>query len=165
MRGDPLAREAQYELEELPPETAVSGYDAAEAIERILYDHRERVASAADRSIAAARGLALHEYRDESRRARLDLARTIAAEAWPHRLYRKVRRRPVPLLATPARAAPVLDAWRKQSSMSAGERAVWPTTRPSGPLRMPSPPFARSGRSAGAQHARSRQEQLSASAR
>jgi hypothetical protein len=77
-----------------------------------------------DEAIAAARGLAIHEYRDQERLANIDVGQVIAGEGWPHRLYRRLRRRRVPQLVTPDRAVPVLNAWRKQSSMS--ERPVWP---------------------------------------
>lgn len=79
-----------------------------------------------DLDIAAARGLAIHEYRDQERLARIDVAQLLAGEGWPHRVYRKLRRRSVPSLSTPSRAQRVLDSWRKQSSMSSDERPVWP---------------------------------------
>jgi hypothetical protein len=82
-------------------------------------------AHTADLAIAAERTAALHEYRDEERRASLDRAMTLTGEGWPHRLWRTVSRNQAPELETPAKAAPVLDAWRKPSQMS-GERPVLP---------------------------------------
>lgn len=79
----------------------------------------------ADIAIAAARSDALHEYRDEERRARLDRATILAAEGWAHRLWRRVGRDPAPALETPTKAVPVLNSWREPSQMS-GERPVHP---------------------------------------
>lgn len=79
----------------------------------------------ADAAIADARGRALHEYRDEARRARLAIATTVAGEGWPHAAWRQLRRQPVPTLNTPGKAAPVLDAWRRPTGMAA-EKNTWP---------------------------------------
>jgi len=79
-----------------------------------------------DLRIADLRGAALHEYRDEERRAGLDRATILATEGWGHRLSRKLASNPARQLHTPEKATPVLDSWRKQSSMSTDERPVWP---------------------------------------
>lgn len=83
-------------------------------------------ANATDQDIADARARALHEYRDEERRAAIDVARIVADEGWPHRWYRKLRRRPVAALTAPARALPVLDSWREPSGVSVSEPPVSP---------------------------------------
>ena len=85
----------------------------------------ERAMEKLDRKIADAKSQALHEYRDEARRARLDVANVIANEGWAHRAWRRLARQPVPALQTPDAARPVLEAWRKPSSMSGG-RPTWP---------------------------------------
>lgn len=93
-----------------------------------VQDDRNSGAAKADRAIADARALALHEYRDQERLARIDNAKVLTSEGWAHRVYRKLpllRRHPIPSLTTPDRAVPVLNAWRKQSSMSSG-RPTWP---------------------------------------
>jgi hypothetical protein len=79
-----------------------------------------------DVAIASERGTALHEYRDEERRAKLDRAQILATEGWGHRLWRKLTSNPAPELHTPEKATLVLDSWRTQSSMSAEHRPVWP---------------------------------------
>jgi hypothetical protein len=86
---------------------------------------RAYLAQKADVAIADAKGRALHEYRDEGRRARLDVATILAAEGFGHRLYRRLTHRTPPTLTTPDRAAPVLDAWRKPSAMDP-ERLTFP---------------------------------------
>lgn len=93
-----------------------------------VHEDRASGAAKADRAVADARALALHEYRDQERLARIDIAQVLNAEGWAHRGYRKLplfRRRPIRSLTTPDRAVPVLNAWRKQSSMSSG-RPTWP---------------------------------------
>lgn len=87
---------------------------------------REPTASkATDQHVADARAAALHEYRDESRRARLDVATILASEGWAHRLYRRATRQGSPQLKSPECAEPLLDAWRRPSGMSGGS-TVWP---------------------------------------
>jgi len=71
--------------------------------------------TALDAGLAAAKGRVLHEYRDEERRARLDLARIRAGEGWMDRVWRRVRRKPFPTLTTPEKAVPVLEQWRAPS--------------------------------------------------
>ena len=71
-----------------------------------------------DVAVSDARGKALHEYRDREREARLDVATVLAAEGWPHSAWRWLRRQPVPPVATPDKAAPLLDGWRKSSGMN-----------------------------------------------
>lgn len=78
-----------------------------------------------DEQIAGLRAAALHEYRDEERRARLDRARTLASEGWAHRLWRWLSGSTPPELQTSSQAEPVIDSWRKQSQMS-GAGSVWP---------------------------------------
>jgi hypothetical protein len=79
-----------------------------------------------DLEIADLRTAALHEYRDEERRARLARSTILASEGWGHRLWRRLASSAAPELDTPENATPVLDSWRKQSSMSAQDRPVWP---------------------------------------
>jgi hypothetical protein len=102
---------------------------AADVPEHTFWEETARVfkatADSADRGIAAAKGRALHQYRDEARRARLDRLNILASEGWAHRAYRKITRQPNPELRTPQRATPVLDAWRKPSAISGGAQ-VWP---------------------------------------
>jgi hypothetical protein len=78
-----------------------------------------------DRSIADARGAALHQYRDENRRARLDMATMLAAEGWPHGIWRRVRKQPVPPLTAPTKATRLLDGWRKPSGTNP-DRQTYP---------------------------------------
>jgi hypothetical protein len=92
--------------------------DAIDALEVVSEQMQASRAREADAAIADARGQALHEYRDEARRARLDVATILAAEGWPHAGWRKLRRQPVPALMTPGKATPLLDGWRKPSSMA-----------------------------------------------
>ncbi|MEJ7783722.1 MAG: hypothetical protein WKF96_02890 [Solirubrobacteraceae bacterium] len=109
------------------PDAAAHAWPSGRTMELMAQGAHVCDAREADRLIADARGLALHQYRDQERLARLDVARTLAAEGWSHRVYRKLpARRPVPLLTTPERTVPILDAWRKQSNMSADHRPIWP---------------------------------------
>jgi hypothetical protein len=88
----------------------------------------EKLATKQDCAIADARALALHEYRDQERLTKIDRLQVLASEGWAHRAYRKLplfRHHPIPVLTTPDRAVPVLNAWRKQSSMSSS-RPTWP---------------------------------------
>jgi hypothetical protein len=68
-----------------------------------------------DKAIVERREEALQQWRDEERRARLDIATILAAEGWPHRLFRRLTRRAAPTLATPERGRWLLEAWRKPS--------------------------------------------------
>ena len=56
---------------------------------------------------------ALHEYRDEEWRARLDLFQLRAREGSWHALWRRVRRRPAPSLTARAEVEPFLERWRE----------------------------------------------------
>ena len=87
---------------------------------------RRRSAAEVDQAIADAGALAAHQYRDEADRAQADVDRIMASEGGAHSLWRRVTRKRVPTLTTPARAAPVLAAWLKPSGMS-GERLVYPS--------------------------------------
>jgi hypothetical protein len=93
-----------------------------EQMERAMY---VKQASDADQAIAQARRIALHEYRDEARRARLNVATILASEGWPHRWWRKLSSSLGPGLTTPERAKPVLDSWRSPSGMNP-EKQTWP---------------------------------------
>lgn len=95
--------------------------DAFHAVATAAYNTQ---AHNADVAIAAARSAALHEYRDEERRAGLHRATILAEEGWAHRLWRSIGRVRAPAIETPTKAVPVLDSWRKPSQMS-GERPVW----------------------------------------
>lgn len=114
-RNHELARESKklrdavpgdYELEKTP-EGGFSMPVTRQAVEEALRANREERAHEADVAIAEARAAALHQYRDEGRRARLDVARTLAEKGWPHRLYRRALRKRAPDLTTPVRAVPV----------------------------------------------------------
>lgn len=78
-----------------------------------------------DNEIAYAKAAALHAWRDEARRAHLDVESILSSEGWLHRVYRRMARRPRPGLLTLSRAEPLLDAWRKPSSL-AGDRLTYP---------------------------------------
>jgi hypothetical protein len=70
--------------------------------------------------IADVRAQALHEYRDEERRAKIDRARALASEGWAHRALRRLSNAPAPALKSPVRATPLLDLWRKPSGLGGG---------------------------------------------
>jgi hypothetical protein len=63
-------------------------------------------------ALARAKELALHEYRDQERQARRDIAAIRGRERWMHRLWRRLKRLPLPELTADSRVKPVLDAWR-----------------------------------------------------
>ena len=72
---------------------------------------------------------ALHEYRDQERQARRDIAVVRQREDWKHRFWRS-RGQPSPELTAPARAQWILRAWRSDV-VSAGPKVevVDPTKR------------------------------------
>ena len=70
---------------------------------------------------ANAKAQALHEYRDESERAAIDLARLRAMEGAWHELWRKLRRRPAPTLVAAATVEPFLARWREPVSRHGDE--------------------------------------------
>lgn len=82
-------------------------------------------ARAADQNVADARAHALHQYRDEARRAHLDVATTLATEGWAHHVWRWLSRNPSPVLCTPDNASAVLDSWRQPTNLN-GEKAITP---------------------------------------
>ena len=55
---------------------------------------------------------ALHQYRDQERRVRRDVALVEQAEGPRHRSWRRWRKDPFPQLTTPVRAERVIDEWR-----------------------------------------------------
>lgn len=123
-RNHELRRECGRIRERVPParpgeKPGTDGGDGMNAAAERDYHARQ-----ADEAIAEAKGAALHEYRDEARRARLDVARILAKEGFEHRVYRRLTGRRAAPLTTLDRSAPVLDAWRKASAMSS--RQVWP---------------------------------------
>lgn len=63
-------------------------------------------------ALARLKERALHEYRDQERQARRDLALAGERESWAHAFWRRRRRQPFPTLTTAERASGVLDAWR-----------------------------------------------------
>lgn len=65
---------------------------------------------------ARAKEARLHLWRDQEREAQRFRAGLEAKEEWAHRLWRTIRGRPFPPLATPLRAEPVLDHWREGES-------------------------------------------------
>ena len=56
------------------------------SMEHHIHHH---AAADTDEAIADAKAQAIHTYRDEARRARLDVATTLTAEGWAHMLYRR----------------------------------------------------------------------------
>jgi hypothetical protein len=63
-------------------------------------------------ALALIKERALHEYRDQERQAKRDVALARERETWLHGFWRRRRRPPFPKLTTPQRAQPVLDSWR-----------------------------------------------------
>lgn len=63
-------------------------------------------------AIAHLKEKALHEYRDQERQARRDIALTKEREGLLHRYWRRRKTRPFPSLKAPDDAAPILDIWR-----------------------------------------------------
>jgi hypothetical protein len=65
--------------------------------------------------LAHLKAQALHDYRDENARARIDLSRLRAREGAWHWLGRKLRRRPAPRLTsqTLGNVDPFLERWRE----------------------------------------------------
>jgi hypothetical protein len=66
--------------------------------------------SAHGTAIAVLKEKALHEYRDQERQTRRDVAIVAQAENWMHRLWR--RGGELAQLEAPSRAEPVLEIWR-----------------------------------------------------
>ncbi len=64
-------------------------------------------------ALQSAKATALHEYRDEEWRARIDLAGLRAKERTWHTTWRKVRRRPPPRISARKEVEPFLDRWRE----------------------------------------------------
>jgi hypothetical protein len=56
---------------------------------------------------------ALHRYRGEESRARIDIAALRAREGYWHRFWRKRLRSPAPRLTADADVKPFLDRWRE----------------------------------------------------
>lgn len=75
-----------------------------------------------DTQLASAKPGALHEYRDEARRAARDVALIRAREGSLHRLWRWGRRQPFPALVTPDSAQPVLNTWRRAPGEVSSDR-------------------------------------------
>jgi hypothetical protein len=97
-----------------------------------MASERQLYSGALNRQLAHAKAMALHEYRDEERRARRDVAVIRAREGTLHRIWRNLRKQPFPMLETPAKAQPVLNTWRKFVGEESDERPTPVTTRPSG---------------------------------
>lgn len=73
---------------------------------------------------------ALHRYRDEASRARLDIAALRAREGRWHRFWRKRLGSPAPRLTADAAVQPFLDRWREpMKSTMAGVRDIAPLDR------------------------------------
>jgi hypothetical protein len=62
---------------------------------------------------AAVRTQLLYRYREELHQARSFVLDLEVQERWPHRLYRKLFRRPMAALKTPAKAERVIDYWQE----------------------------------------------------
>jgi hypothetical protein len=75
-------------------------------------------------SVAMAKADALHEYRDEEWRARLDLARLRTTEGAWHRVWRKLRGRHGPSLTARAEVEPFLERWREPVTRHGSANAV-----------------------------------------
>jgi hypothetical protein len=85
-------------------------------------------------NLKLAKEQALHEYRDEEWRARLDLFQLRARESSWHAVWRQVRRRPSPSLTARAVVEPFLNRWREpvtrhESSGAEGAKIRDRTTR------------------------------------
>jgi hypothetical protein len=63
-------------------------------------------------ALALLKERALHEYRDQERQARRDVAVVEQTETWAHRWWRRRGGRHFPLLTAPRRAERILDVWR-----------------------------------------------------
>jgi hypothetical protein len=127
-RNYALRRECEALRTEVPSGGDINNaidYPGARNMELMAESRRRMAAEHADRSIAYAKGCALHEWRDEAGRAAEDVAGILVAEGWAHRGYRRVFHRSAPGLAATARVAPILAAWRKPSAMSGGAM-TWP---------------------------------------
>jgi hypothetical protein len=74
--------------------------------------------------LAEAKGRALHEYRDEEWRSRIDLARLRASEGAWHWLWRKARKRPAPALTSLPDVEPFLERWREPATRHGTEAAA-----------------------------------------
>jgi hypothetical protein len=61
--------------------------------------------------LRATNTIALYDYREQLRQARNFRLNLEVEERWSHRVLRWARRRPLPKLDTPARAAPLLGEW------------------------------------------------------
>jgi hypothetical protein len=70
----------------------------------------------------AVKTLLLYDYREELRRANSFALDLEVAERWPHRLYRTVRRQPLPRLRTPDKSQPIVDYWLQDT---AGNALTW----------------------------------------
>lgn len=64
-------------------------------------------------ALADAKAQALHEFRDEEWRTRIELARLRAREGAWHGFWRLLRRRPAPVLTARTEVEPFLDRWRE----------------------------------------------------
>jgi hypothetical protein len=64
-------------------------------------------------ALADAKARALHEFRDQEWRARLDLAQLRASEGYWHHLWRLLGRKPVPTLTAARDSEPFLNRWRE----------------------------------------------------
>jgi hypothetical protein len=90
-------------------------------IRNTLAAQGQQTAGTFDTQLAHAKAQALHEYRDEARRATRDVALIRAREGSLHRAWR-LRRQPFPALATPEKAQPVLNTWRRASGEVSSDR-------------------------------------------
>ncbi len=62
----------------------------------------------------------LHEYRDQERQARRDVALARERETWAHSFWRRRDSRPFPRLETPDGAKGILDVWRSSVTRHGG---------------------------------------------
>jgi len=110
-RHDDLGRECKAHRERLPLPT-----------DNLTGEQHDGMVTNINETIASARELALHQYRDEERRAVLDRARILAAEGWAHRMWRRRPwgREPARPLLTPEEAESLLNLWRRASILGAG---------------------------------------------
>jgi hypothetical protein len=81
--------------------------------------------------LANAKAEALHQFRDEEWRARLDLAHLRTSEGPWHLLWRTLRRRPAPSVTVAEQVEPFLARWREPVSRhgSTPDDAVVPLDR------------------------------------
>ena len=98
-------RELRQRLHELGQQVSVAGGKPGSAVWKA--------------SQAAARTIALYDYRDEARKARAFVRDLEVEERWFHRFWRSLRQQPLRALEVPERAEPVLADWQEDTGGNA----------------------------------------------